>query len=220
MIREDTNMDKNAKSVKSVFIAIFDCILLLAVIFVSYVMISGIRGKVVNVFGKSIMLVVTGSMEPSINAGDYILIEKISSDELNNGDIITFYSSDKSIEGMLNTHRIVGRLDTGDFITKGDANLTADSASVNPDQIIGRYVKKLRFFRWVNSFKSLKKIAMLLIFVVSALMAFSEVKNIGKIVKSSSEEKEQEYEDKIREAIEKEKQKLYEEQNNRGDDNS
>ncbi|MGN0629829.1 MAG: signal peptidase I, partial [Ruminococcus sp.] len=181
-----------------------------------------------HVFGKSIMMVTTGSMEPSIHEGDYILIEKTAPELLDEGDIITFFSEDKAIYGMPNTHRILEKSDDGGFITKGDANPVPDSYKVYPEKIIGVYVRKIRFLRWINSFKSAKKLVLFLVFAAALAMSFYEIRTIGKIAKDSSENRKKRIEDEkeklIREAIDKEKQKLYEEnfsiqtKNDRGDD--
>ncbi|MGN0595693.1 MAG: signal peptidase I, partial [Hominimerdicola sp.] len=129
-------------------------------------MITNMKGRVANLFGKSILKVISDSMTPTIYAGDYILVEKIPCDELKEGDIITFYSEDESIYGMPNTHRIVSINDDGSFITKGDANSVTDETTVTPDRLIGKYSRKLRFFRWLNSFKSVKKLVFMGIIIV------------------------------------------------------
>lgn len=221
-------MNKLLIYVKRFFYVLCCIFLALSLVFAVYVMISSSKGNVTYLFGKSVLLVTTGSMEPSIHEGDYILIEKTDPALLNEDDIITFYSEDKDIYGMPNTHRIIEKTDDGGFITKGDANPVPDSAIVYPENIIGVYVKKIRFLMWLNSFKSVKKLLLLLIFSVSLVMSFCEIKAIGKITKNSSEQRKNriamEKEKLIREAIDKEKQRLYEENfniqtnNDRGDD--
>lgn len=76
-------------------------------------------------------------MEPSIHEGDYIYIKRTDTDSLKAGDIISFYSQDDSIKGEINTHRISEVLSDGTFVTKGDANKTEDSVTVQKDSIIG-----------------------------------------------------------------------------------
>ena len=195
-----------------------DVFLCFCIVLTCYIMISGMKGGVANVFGKSILRVVSGSMEPSIYAGDYILVEKVSCDELKEGDIITFYSEDKSIYGMPNTHRIIAVNEDGSFITKGDANSTADETAVTPDRIIGKYTGKLRFIRWLGSFASVKKLVILGIIILMLLISVYELRSVLKIIRLSDDEKkkmrDEEREKLIREAVEKEKQRLYEEHYN------
>lgn len=194
----------------------------ICVIFTVYVMISSMNGKVVDVFGKSVLRVVSGSMEPSLYEGDYILVEKIPCDQLKKGDIITFYSTDKSIYGMPNTHRIIAINDDGSFVTKGDANINADEEVVTPDKVIGKYSGKIRFLRWLGSFTSLKKLVLLGVIILILIMAVYELRTIIKVGRMSEDEKKKIYDKKkeklIREAIEKEKQRLYDENYNEQDE--
>ena len=117
-----------------------------------YIMVCNMRGEVAGVFGVSVVKVVTGSMEPSIHAGDYIVLKQTDPDELRVGDVICFYSRDSAIYGKPNTHRIVSVLDDGSFVTKGDANPISDSVTVPPETIIGKYDGKVGFLRWIDSF--------------------------------------------------------------------
>lgn len=222
------NMKKIFVYARRIFYGLCCIFLALTLIFTVYVIISSAKGNVAHVFGKSIMLVTTGSMEPSIHEGDYILIEKTSPEYLDKGDIITFISEDNAIYGLINTHRILEKTDDGGFITKGDANTVPDPSKVYPEKIIGVFVRKIRFLRWINSFKSAKKLVLFLVFSAALAMSFYEIRTIGKIAKDSSENRKKridaEKEKMIREAIDKEKKKLYEEnfsiqtENNKGDE--
>ncbi len=181
---------------------------------VVYIMVCNMRGKAADIFGVSILRVVTGSMEPSIHEGDFIIVRKTDVSELREGDIICFYSRDSAISGMPNTHRIVRVLDDGSFVTKGDANRTEDPVTVSADSIIGRYDGKVGFLRWINSFSSVKKLLFLAIIIIMTAAAIYEVRTIAKISSESRAQKEQRKNDEkqrlICEAIDKEKQRLYE----------
>lgn len=184
-------------------------IVILLVALSAYILICSINGKAASVFGVSIVKVVSGSMEPSIHEGDYIIIRKIKSSELKAGDIICFYSRDEEIYGMLNTHRIVRILDGG-FITKGDANNIEDSAAVAADDIVGKYEGKSRFLGWLDSFSSGKKLLFAAIVIIMSATAVYEVITIAKVSAECKAKKAAEEEQAVREAIEREKQKLYE----------
>ncbi|MCR5707590.1 MAG: signal peptidase I [Ruminococcus sp.] len=189
-------------------------LVVLALGFVIYVMVFSAQGKAVDIFGHSILRVVTGSMEPSLHVGDFIIIEKTDPEELTNGDIISFYSEQSDIYGMLVTHRIVGKSDDGRFITRGDANPVDDSITVAPDKIVGRFKRKAQFFIWVNSFTDSRKILLLLVMIPTTLIALYELKTVMKLGRKLSEDHEQEekerHEAAVREAIEKEKRRLEE----------
>ena len=207
-------MDKAFKIVKTALKIIFTLLFVGVLACVIYVMVCNTQGKVANIFGRSIMKVVTGSMEPSIHTGDYILIKKTDTSTLKVGDVICFYSEDESIYGMPNTHRIAAVNNDGSFSTKGDANQTEDEVSVSKDRIIGKYDGKIRFLHWLNSFASARKLLMLLVIIPMCLVAVYEVVTITRIKNQSDEDKEklaqEEKQKLIRDAIEKEKQRLYE----------
>lgn len=186
-------------------------VLVLLLGFVVYVTVSAARGRIVGVFGRSVLVVVTGSMEPSIHVGDYIFIERVSASELKEGDIIAFYSEAADISGMLVTHRITALNEDGTFVTRGDANPVEDSVSVRPERIVGRYIGKARFFHWASSFGDSRKLLLLLVMIPTVAAAIYEIRTIAKLGTKLAEEKkaaEEERERYIREAVEKEKARL------------
>ena len=189
-------------------------LVVLALGFVIYVMVFSAQGKAVDIFGHSILRVVTGSMEPSLHVGDFIVIEKTDPDELAEGDIISFYSEQSDIYGMLVTHRIVGRDADGTFITRGDANPVEDRVNANPDKIVGRFERKAQFFIWVNSFTDSRKILLLLVMIPTTLIALYELRTVMKLGRQMNEDHEQEekerHEKAVRDAIEAEKRRLEE----------
>ena len=203
--------DDSVNRISNIIVAV---ITVLALIFVIYVMVCSSRGKAVNVFGKSVLKVVTGSMEPSIHVGDYIVVEKTDADNLTEGDIISFYSEQSDIRGLLVTHRIVGKADDGSYITKGDANPVSDTVTVQKDKIVGKYNGKARFLIWVSSFMNVKKILLLLVVIPILIMSIYEAKTVVKLGREITEKEKMTPEEKreaaMREAIEKEKKRLEE----------
>ena len=85
-----------------------------------------------DVLGYSSAVVISGSMSGSIEINDMILIHE--EDTYTVGDVITFYSGSSLV-----THRIVGETERG-FITKGDANNTADLYLVPIEHVVGKVV--------------------------------------------------------------------------------
>ena len=176
-----------------------------------YIMTCNYKGKPAEIFGISVVKIVTGSMEPTIRDGDYIIIEKTEAAALKEGDIICFYSSDSDISGRLNTHRIMEISENGDFITKGDANKYSDEEAVSPEAVIGKYRGKLGFLRWISSFGSADKLIFVAVAIILAAVSFFEVKTIAGISRQQKEEElAREKERLFREAVEKEKQRLME----------
>lgn len=134
-------MKKRTKTRIGTVLTIFClAILLFAVILIA----RNAKGEVTFLFGKSLIWVRTASMEPGIEAGSYILVERVRPEAIDVGDIITFVSDDPAILGQLNTHRVTEILDGGaSFRTKGDNNPVADSYPVSADRVVARYVRNL-----------------------------------------------------------------------------
>ena len=84
------------------------------------------------------LTVLSGSMVPTFDPGDAVVIRPVDVDELEIGDVITFQET--SGEPELITHRIIG-VSFGsagrEFVTRGDANGAADAAPVTEAQVRG-----------------------------------------------------------------------------------
>jgi len=87
--------------------------------------------------GYKSFLVLSGSMEPTINTGDIVIVHNDSNYYVK--DVITFIEKD----GRIVTHRIVKaqeQQDTRSFETKGDANRSGDEAAVDIKNVLGRVI--------------------------------------------------------------------------------
>ncbi len=138
------------------------------------------------------MNVLTGSMEPSYNVGDVIVIKKTNADELKVKDVITFISTDKSLNGQTVTHRIIDIIEENGqkkFETKGDNNDIADETLVTSDKILGKVQFRIPFVGKAVSFMQTNRVAFFLIIILPmlAIMA-SEVKDIILIARSGDDD--------------------------------
>lgn len=126
--KEASEFKRDTRSKTGVFGWVLVCALSVAIVWFS-----------VGVFPLFPSVVLTGSMEPKIMPGDIVLVEKISSDSVNVGDIVMYYSED----GIYITHRVIEKTDQSgvtQFVTKGDNNPSADPKSVNSEQVKGRII--------------------------------------------------------------------------------
>lgn len=80
-------------------------------------------------------VVVSGSMEPRIGAGDVVIAAPTDDLALLRGRVAAF--ADPSRPGTVKTHRVVGTNPDGTLQTKGDANPTRDSAELPVRDVIG-----------------------------------------------------------------------------------
>ncbi len=177
-----------------------------------FVTMQTVQGKPVVIQHKSVMQIVTGSMFPTLKVGDCVIVEQVSSATLRTGDIIAYVSEANDIFGLTVMHRIKECLPDGNFIVQGDANPVPDALPVRPDQIQGKYIRKSAFFTWLTSFADLKKILLLFVMGLTSYTALYEVRTVMQVGREIKQESKEEYQERlIREAIEKEKQRLAEE---------
>ena len=87
-------------------------------------------------FRYFVIAIATGSMEPNINKGDIVIVDKnYSYNNLEIGQVIAYKKDDVII-----VHRIIKRLNIGDsyvYYTKGDANSHMDDIVIEEDMIVG-----------------------------------------------------------------------------------
>jgi len=109
-----------------------------------------------NVFPS---VVISGSMRPTIEVGDLIILMKTSAEKIKPGDIIQYITT----EGMV-VHRVIGIRD-GLFITKGDAVDTPDPDPVHPLNVRGKVIAIIPKLGWASIYL---KMALLTLYNVIA----------------------------------------------------
>ena len=133
--------NNNALAKKIVNIILDILIVLLAIILLitiyNNIQIKILGNDYASFFGNSVFEVQTGSMEPEISAGDWIIVKYDKNIELN--DVVTFEH-----KGQYITHRVIESYN-GTYVTKGDANSAKDQP-ISKDKIIGKVTKVLPHF--------------------------------------------------------------------------
>lgn len=135
-----------AESVLSSLLLVFAAVVLVVCIISLF---AKQKGSTPKFFGVSIVKILTGSMSPLYEPNDALIVKSVAPEELKEGDVISFYSSDPELRGALNTHRLVEIKTDGStpmFVTKGDANPTADAYDVYPQDVLGRVVYRSGLF--------------------------------------------------------------------------
>lgn len=92
-------------------------------------------------FGIKPFVVLTGSMEDTIGAGDLIITREVDPSTLLVGDIVSYRTGSSVI-----THRILELTEVSGepaFITQGDANNAADERPVTYDQVESIFVRNI-----------------------------------------------------------------------------
>ena len=125
-------------------VSIIILIILIPILFVNGVILvnSFIHpDEIPSFFGWKPFIVLSGSMETEIYAGDVAVVKETDTASLKKGDIIAFKSGEIGI-----THRIYDIIqEEGEtrYITKGDNNNAEDNGYVLPEQIEGVYQFKI-----------------------------------------------------------------------------
>lgn len=204
-------MTKSKKKVSILSIFLYSALALLVVLVVS-LMAMKMNNRIPTIFGYSCIRIVSPSMEPSIPTGGYILIKKVDPAQVQVGDIITFYSSDASINGLPNTHRVTQVVEQSGkrtFRTKGDNNSVEDVALVQADSLIGKYQSSLTFLSKIGALLQNKKVFLICIIVPAAGLLLWEMIHLAKKSKEIREEQalEDQVEQLVAEALAKQQEK-------------
>ncbi len=125
--------NKIFEKIKKIIINLIIFILVVIAIISVYAFIQlNVQNKeYINIFGYSVFSAETGSMSPTIEKGDIVII-KIG-DEIRENDIITYQK-----ENVLITHRIA-KIDGDTIIARGDYNNT-DDEPIKKENVIGKTV--------------------------------------------------------------------------------
>ncbi len=117
-------------------------------------------------FGYKNFIIVSKSMENTINKNDVIIIREVQKDEIHKDDIIAFFQNNEVI-----THRIVDIVEDNGvtkYLTKGDNNLHEDKDLVTYEQIEGKYQFKISGFGII--LKILKNPITLIILIIILIL--------------------------------------------------
>jgi len=100
-------------------------------------------------FGVQPTVIYSGSMRPSFDAGDIVIISEVPIEEIQIGDIIQYKIENSSIPVIHRVFEIQEEDNVKFFITKGDDNDEPDSNPVYAEQIMGKAVFTVPKLGWI-----------------------------------------------------------------------
>jgi signal peptidase len=125
-------------------------------------------------------------MEPAIDVGSVILVDRVHPSAIDRGDVITF-KRDRSREPI--THRVVRieQRDTGRyFVTKGDANEEPDLQPVAASSVLGRVMVAIPIVGYVVAFAHTDLGTVSLVVIPGLLLLTTELQRLYRIRRSAA----------------------------------
>lgn len=126
-----------------------------------------IKNDYANLFGYTFFEVATGSMYPTIDIGDVVIV-KIT-EEVEQNDIIVYIDGENIV-----THRLIKK-ENDELIAKGDANNSEDQP-IQKSMVLGKVIKKipkLGIWRKIFTCPEVVGLIMLLIIIFSATFLYN-----------------------------------------------
>lgn len=195
VVKEKMKLFKMISSVISY--AIFIWLLLIGALLLVYILDIKIRAaKGDNSPPKyNAYVVLTGSMEPEIMPKDVVITKKKSSEELKEGDIITFVTSDPRLSGIIVTHRIQKKYydattKTYTYQTKGDANNIEDFSLAEDKNIIGKVIFKIPKIGYIQEILATKGGLIIVVLVPCLAILSYDIVKLAKNIKKTKKKEE------------------------------
>lgn len=163
-------------------------LLILIALFLAYYTIStriySNKGEKYEPF-VSLYTIVSGSMEPNIKVYDVVISKKVKSPkDIKVGDVITFVSTSSISKGMTITHRVIEVVETENGIayrTKGDNNLSPDTAPAEYSNVIGKVILRVPQLGRVQSFIGTQSGWLIIIVIPALIIIISDILKIFKL---------------------------------------
>ncbi len=182
-------------------------LIIAAAIFVLIMVLLTKPGKAPSIVGFTLFRITTGSMAPTYEIDSMIVVKETEPSEIQEGDVISFYSSDPALDGAVNTHRVVEIEQDGDqyiYTTKGDGNNVADPYKVKSEYLIGKVIWSSNLLGKISRLASNPLIFIPVILVPLAVILLTNfVQTISLARKIAKEEEETAIREAIRQLREK-----------------
>lgn len=119
------------KYIKIIFNFIMTIVVIIVLLFALLNFFSGPEKK--GLFGYKGFIVLSDSMKPSFEAGDYIIDKMVDLKTIQVGDVVSYYDESDQIV----THRVVETTPEG-YVLQGDGNEVTDTTFVTTENYIGQ----------------------------------------------------------------------------------
>jgi len=148
MSQAKPNKQTDAKQKVLTIIGTILCVILLPILIINLTLIVKSyvnEDEVPSVGGVFPMIVLTDSMYPDIKSGDLIICNTLEPEEVQEGDVISFFDPMGSGTSVV-THRVLEVIEEDgelSFRTKGDNNNAEDQVLVPAENLVGIYRSRI-----------------------------------------------------------------------------
>jgi signal peptidase I len=144
-------------------------VVILVGLLIATVVIPAIQGS------TCFLIVLSGSMAPSMNPGDIVISNHIDPKDVHLNDVITFIYADYPKKFI--THRVVNVASSEagmiQYQTKGDANKEPDGRWVQSQEVVGKVTFVIPYLGYVSNFAK-SKLGFLTIIIIPAILIISQ----------------------------------------------
>ncbi len=132
------------------------------------------------------MVVLSGSMEPTMSPGDAVIVTEVPPERIETGDIITFQRQGSQTP---TTHRVIeiDQTENGPaYVTKGDANEDPDAGAVPAGRVIGEVMLVIPWIGYFVQFTNTQLGFLALVLAPFGLLLVSELWNLARATGDNS----------------------------------
>ena len=152
------------KMVKGVLYAFVGLLLLVIIV-------QKVTNNSLSIGGFRVFMIISESMKDEYEIGDILISQKVPAEEINIGDNVTYLGEERSLQGLIVTHKVIEKRQEGmdyKYVTKGLANEISDP-EIRYDQIYGKVIYKTILLRFIAKLMN-NQLSYYLLFTLIALI--------------------------------------------------
>ncbi|MDD3171364.1 MAG: signal peptidase I [Bacilli bacterium] len=161
-----------------------------------------------KIFGYTYSVVPTGSMEPEIMPGEFVLAKDVEFSSIIVGDDVIYHSE----MGIYIIHRVIEISPSGELTVQGINNPSPDEEVVTISNYVGKVIKHGSILNLGEIVLNKRFALFAIVIVIFAILLVTELVKIYKTLKEKNKLKlEEEYNLKLKSDIQKERERIKEE---------
>ena len=187
------NKIKNNKIISFTHSFIKAILYFILILILLIIIVQKVTNNNLSIGGFRIYNVASGSMKPEYEIGDILVTKKVSKEEIEIGDNITYLGKIGEIDGLIITHKVQTIREDDEntyYTTKGIANEYYDP-EISYDQVYGKVIYKTIFLSFISKMSTNVTIYIIAM-IVGLMISIQIVKRIFEGQLSGDDESEEE----------------------------